>query len=32
MHKKEENKFPKKFNIVEEKTYGISKILFGSYL
>ena len=30
-HKKEENNFPEKFNIVEEKIYGISKIIFGSY-
>tara|TARA_B100000780_G_C21089697_1_gene439153 strand:- start:644 stop:1210 length:567 start_codon:yes stop_codon:yes gene_type:complete len=30
-YKKEEDKFPKKFNIVEEKTYGISRIIFGSY-
>ncbi len=30
-HKKEEDKFPEKFNIIEKKTYGISKILFGNY-
>ena len=28
-HKKEEDKFPKKFQIIEEKTYGISRVLFG---
>jgi len=31
-HKKEEGKLPEKFNVIEKKTYGISKILFGSYL
>jgi 16S rRNA (guanine966-N2)-methyltransferase len=30
-HKKENDKFPKKFIIREEKTYGISKIIFGSF-
>ena len=30
-HKKEEDKFPEKFNIIERKTYGISKIIFGNY-
>ena len=30
-HKKEDDKFPNKFNIIEEKTYGISKVIFGSY-
>jgi len=30
-HKKEEDNFPKKFNILLEKTYGISKIIFGNY-
>ena len=30
-HKKEQDKFPEKFNIIEEKTYGISKIIFGSF-
>ena len=30
-HKKEEDKFPEKFNIIEKKTYGISKIIFGNY-
>ena len=28
-HKKEEDKFPNKFHIIEEKTYGISKVVFG---
>ena len=28
-HKKEEDKFPNKFHIIEEKTYGISKVEFG---
>ena len=31
-HKSEQDKFPKNFSIVEEKKYGISKILFLSYL
>ena len=31
MHKKEEGKFPKEFNIIEKKTYGISKIIFGRF-
>jgi len=30
-HKREKNDFPKKFNIIEEKNYGISKIIFGNY-
>ena len=30
-HKNEEDEFPKKFNIIEKKTYGISKIFFGNY-
>ena len=30
-HKKEEDEFPKKFNIIEKKTYGISKVIFGNY-
>ena len=29
-HKKEKDKFPKEFNIIEEKTYGISKVIFGN--
>jgi len=31
-HKKEKDNFPIKFNILLEKYYGISKIIFGSYL
>ena len=31
-HKKEADKFPERFNIIEEKTYGISKVIFGNYL
>tara|TARA_B110000037_G_C17016821_1_gene463638 strand:+ start:102 stop:665 length:564 start_codon:yes stop_codon:yes gene_type:complete len=30
-HKKEEDIFPDDFKIIEEKTYGISRVLFGSY-
>jgi len=30
-HKKKKDKLPEKFNIIEEKTYGISRIIFGSY-
>ena len=30
-HKKEADKFPKKFHLIDEKSYGISKIIFGSY-
>ena len=30
-HKKEKDKFPKQLNIIEEKTYGISKVIFGNY-
>ena len=30
-HKKERDEFPEKFNIIEEKTYGISRVLFGGY-
>ena len=30
-HKKEDNKFPREFNLIVEKNYGISKIIFGSY-
>ena len=29
-HKKEEEKYPKKFNVLKIKTYGISKIIFGN--
>ena len=31
-HKKEQDKFPKKFKIIEEKKYGISKIIFGKFV
>ena len=31
-HKKEVDEFPKKFKIIEEKFYGISKIIFGNYI
>ena len=31
-HKKEKNIYPEKFKIIEEKTYGISKVIFGNYL
>ena len=30
-HKKEIDEFPKNFHLIEEKKYGISKIIFGSY-
>ena len=30
-HKKETDEFPKNFQIIDEKKYGISKIVFGSY-
>ena len=30
-HKKQKDIFPSKFKIVEEKKYGISKIIFGMY-
>ena len=30
-HKKEEDNFPENFNILEEKVYGISKIVFGCF-
>ena len=30
-HKKENDKFPINFQFIEEKRYGISKIIFGSY-
>ena len=29
-HKKEIDEFPKKFQLIDEKKYGISKIIFGS--
>ena len=31
-HKKEADIFPENFRIIDEKKYGISKIIFGSYL
>ena len=31
-HKKEEDDLPKEFNLILEKNYGISKIIFGSIL
>ena len=31
-HKREKDEFPKEFNILEVKTYGISKIIFGNYI
>ena len=30
-HKKEVEEFPKNFQVIDEKKYGISKIIFGSY-
>ncbi len=30
-HKKDNNIFPLNFNIIEEKKYGISKIIFGKF-
>ena len=30
-HKNENDELPNNFNIIEEKTYGISKIIFGNY-
>jgi len=31
-HKKEEDEFPNNFNIIEKKTYGISKVVFGNLI
>ena len=31
-HKKEKDNFPGKFKIIEEKKYGISKIIFGKFI
>ena len=31
-HKKEKDNFPEKFKIIEEKQYGISKIIFGKFV
>tara|TARA_B110000196_G_C20649019_1_gene432111 strand:- start:15 stop:578 length:564 start_codon:yes stop_codon:yes gene_type:complete len=30
-HKKDKDELPNEFNIIEQKTYGISKIIFGNY-
>ena len=30
-HRKDEDKFPKEFNLMIKKNYGISKIIFGTY-
>ena len=30
-HKKENDEFPKNFQLIDEKKYGISKIIFGFY-
>ena len=30
--KNEEDSFPKEFRIIEEKTYGISKVIFGKFI
>ena len=31
-HKKEKDNFPERFQIIEEKTYGISKVIFGNFV
>ena len=31
-HKKEKDLFPKNFSVIEEKIYGISKVIFGTFL
>ena len=31
-HKKENENFMDNFNIIEEKIYGISKVIFGNFL
>ena len=31
-HKNEKDQFPEKFNIIEEKTYGISRVIFMNYV
>jgi len=31
-HKKEKDMFPNEFNLIMEKNYGISKIIFGNTL
>ena len=30
-HKKEVDEYPKNFQLIDEKKYGISKIIFGSF-
>jgi 16S rRNA (guanine966-N2)-methyltransferase len=30
-HKKENDNLPDEFKIIEQKTYGISKIIFGNF-
>ena len=30
-HKNEKDEFPNEFKVIEEKNYGISKIIFGNY-
>ena len=30
-HRRQEDKFPPDFFIIEEKIYGISKVIFGNY-
>ena len=30
-HKKESEKYPSIFKVIEEKKYGISKVIFGNY-
>ena len=30
-HKNEKDTYPSQFNVIEEKTYGISKVVFGNY-
>ena len=31
-HKKDKDELPNEFRIIEEKTYGISRVFFGRYL
>ena len=31
-HKKNDEEFPEKFKVIEEKKYGISKIIFGNFI
>ena len=30
-HKKQKDNFPKNFRVIDERKYGISKIIFGTY-